>query len=655
VPQKLQIKLRGSGTQLPGPVSKSQRKPNRITSPSPMLQPALQLEPELVSHPTPHPKAKPMLQRTSQLTPQETPHPAEVLISPESDPEMTTLALESIAKNVLTIKQKQATNDIYIGSVTTDDTNVDAGDNDDYVNAPAVNKKNLSFVPSIVSSPNVTLQKAQLYGVCMEFYGNGDFTIWKEYSEEFIFERLRMDPEILVSHLDIAIMTALCDGWNMAKFVLSTDVTLSNDMREENTIDVARDALRRVFQDEMVWRQYLDGLGTVDVDGSFLGTFFKIFAPTQNIEFSSIVPTSEGFGKLQEEHMSAIKDLTKMNMQTEWVPGMPNKTLVLLMSIASGLILITTMVLLRSRNGVKNKDLVKLLDASLAISSVHGDEQGKGIKNKKVNFAEEYRGSTEETCSDRKGKKSKRVKKTEEYRDSTEETCSDSDRKQSNSSNNFGTRNNSRATSYNSHVNNNSQATSYNSQANRNPPSCTKKTDSNAIHTQNITEDDISSRFMNDPPSKFMQHQKDYGSGFLSAMTSVNHMRNIGGKQNTSSKSRMKPDFVTVTVKNNIIENLDGSRSELLICTASPGKLGIVIDTPSNGPPVVHSIKDGSPLAKTIFTGDRLISVDKENVTAMTAIAISNTIEKRNHNPERILKFVRGGSLSSSLSIAPSV
>lgn len=72
---------------------------------------------------------------------------------------------------------------------------------------------------------------------------------------------------------------------------------------------------------------------------------------------------------------------------------------------------------------------------------------------------------------------------------------------------------------------------------------------------------------------------------------------------------------------------------------APAGKLGMVIDTPNGGMPVVHAIKDTSVLADRVRVGDRLISVDGEDCTAMTAMQVSKLISLKSEKPARVLVF----------------
>lgn len=76
---------------------------------------------------------------------------------------------------------------------------------------------------------------------------------------------------------------------------------------------------------------------------------------------------------------------------------------------------------------------------------------------------------------------------------------------------------------------------------------------------------------------------------------------------------------------------------------APAGKLGMVIDTPNGGFPIVHAIKDTSVLADKIVVGDRLVSVDGQDCTSMTAVQVSKLISLKSEQPSRVLVFVRRG------------
>jgi C-terminal processing protease CtpA/Prc len=75
---------------------------------------------------------------------------------------------------------------------------------------------------------------------------------------------------------------------------------------------------------------------------------------------------------------------------------------------------------------------------------------------------------------------------------------------------------------------------------------------------------------------------------------------------------------------------------------APAGKLGMVIDTPSGGAPVVHAIKSTSSMVdKGVQVGDRLVAIDGIDTTGLTAMQVSKLISQKAANPSRILEFVR--------------
>lgn len=82
-------------------------------------------------------------------------------------------------------------------------------------------------------------------------------------------------------------------------------------------------------------------------------------------------------------------------------------------------------------------------------------------------------------------------------------------------------------------------------------------------------------------------------------------------------------------------------KEELLNIFAPPGKLGVVIDTPDDGAPVVHAVKDSSVIADKIQVGDKLVAVDDEDVRSMTAIKVSKLISRKSANPSRKLTIIR--------------
>jgi len=82
-------------------------------------------------------------------------------------------------------------------------------------------------------------------------------------------------------------------------------------------------------------------------------------------------------------------------------------------------------------------------------------------------------------------------------------------------------------------------------------------------------------------------------------------------------------------------------REELIDVYAPAGKLGVVIDTPDSGAPIVHAVKDTSPIADKVQVGDKLVAVDDEDVRAMTAIKVSKLISKKSTNASRKMTIIR--------------
>ena len=84
-----------------------------------------------------------------------------------------------------------------------------------------------------------------------------------------------------------------------------------------------------------------------------------------------------------------------------------------------------------------------------------------------------------------------------------------------------------------------------------------------------------------------------------------------------------------------------GRREEVIEIYAPAGKLGVVIDTPDSGAPVLHRIKDTCPIADKLRIGDKLIAVDDEDVRSMTAVKVSKLISQKSANPTRKFTIMR--------------
>ena len=82
-------------------------------------------------------------------------------------------------------------------------------------------------------------------------------------------------------------------------------------------------------------------------------------------------------------------------------------------------------------------------------------------------------------------------------------------------------------------------------------------------------------------------------------------------------------------------------REVLLDVYAPAGRLGVIIDTPDDGAPVIHAIKEDSPIFDKVRVGDKLVAVDDEDVRAMTAVKVSKLISTKSNNPSRKFTIIR--------------
>lgn len=74
---------------------------------------------------------------------------------------------------------------------------------------------------------------------------------------------------------------------------------------------------------------------------------------------------------------------------------------------------------------------------------------------------------------------------------------------------------------------------------------------------------------------------------------------------------------------------------------APPGKLGLVVDTPDEGPPIIFKINDTSPLLGLVKLGDRVMAVDEVDVTAMSSVETSDVISQKSQQLVRILTLFK--------------
>jgi len=68
---------------------------------------------------------------------------------------------------------------------------------------------------------------------------------------------------------------------------------------------------------------------------------------------------------------------------------------------------------------------------------------------------------------------------------------------------------------------------------------------------------------------------------------------------------------------------------------APAGKLGIIVDTSSDGP-VVHSIKADSPLVGKVFTGDYIVAVDDEDTSNWSAHYVTKLVARKSGSVRKL-------------------
>jgi C-terminal processing protease CtpA/Prc len=82
-------------------------------------------------------------------------------------------------------------------------------------------------------------------------------------------------------------------------------------------------------------------------------------------------------------------------------------------------------------------------------------------------------------------------------------------------------------------------------------------------------------------------------------------------------------------------------KDELIEIYAPAGKLGIILETPGDGPPIVHQVRPNSVLRDEIQVGDRIIALDDEDVRNKSANKVSKMISRKMENTTRKFTVIR--------------
>jgi hypothetical protein len=76
---------------------------------------------------------------------------------------------------------------------------------------------------------------------------------------------------------------------------------------------------------------------------------------------------------------------------------------------------------------------------------------------------------------------------------------------------------------------------------------------------------------------------------------------------------------------------------EVFIDVIAPaGKLGVIIDTPNDGAPVIYAVKEASPIVDKVQIGDKLVAIDDEDVRAMTAMKVSKLLSSKSTSHRKL-------------------
>ena len=82
-------------------------------------------------------------------------------------------------------------------------------------------------------------------------------------------------------------------------------------------------------------------------------------------------------------------------------------------------------------------------------------------------------------------------------------------------------------------------------------------------------------------------------------------------------------------------------------CYAPPGKVGLAIDT-KNGQPVIHQVRDNSPLVGVLRHLDVIVGIDDIDTSSMTAADITQLMNERIDKRKKIT-FLRGETAKKNL------
>jgi len=118
--------------------------------------------------------------------------------------------------------------------------------------------------------------------------------------------------------------------------------------------------------------------------------------------------------------------------------------------------------------------------------------------------------------------------------------------------------------------------------------------------------------------------------------------RKSGGKVSRNQSSNK--DITEGDLKESSVSNTSVSLGEeILDLEVPPGTLGLILDSPDSGWPIVHDVKSLSIVRGFVKEGDRLVSIDGKDVRAIKSMELS-TIMNKHCEQSRTVTIFRGGS-----------
>lgn len=136
----------------------------------------------------------------------------------------------------------------------------------------------------------------------------------------------------------------------------------------------------------------------------------------------------------------------------------------------------------------------------------------------------------------------------------------------------------------------------------------------------------------------------DYQRAFVDAQTTAGGVSEITDNNLLDGNDEFHAEFDSnkSPIRGSAVPDPTNYTEELYEVLAPPGVLGLIIESSKNGGyPTVHSIKRNSVLSGVVKEGDRIVSIDEQNVTEMIASDASRLIASKKDQPIRTFVFGR--------------